>query len=58
MKDFKLAAQNVSVIDYYLYRVFLKLKRSFFHVIVCVVLKSFSQNHLSKMCKLIFLKFF
>jgi hypothetical protein len=34
----------------YVYRVFSKLRGSFEHVIVCVVLKSFSQIHLSKMC--------
>jgi hypothetical protein len=35
---------------YFKYRMFSKLRRFFQHVIVCVILKSFSQNHLSKMC--------
>jgi hypothetical protein len=37
-------------LDQKLYRLFSKLRRSFQHVILYVVLNSFSQNHLGKMC--------
>jgi hypothetical protein len=45
-------------ITMYLYRVFSKWRRSFQHVMVYVVLKNFSQNHLSKMCTAMKIQFF